>query len=131
MEIDGYQVTDASPLAGGGYSTTLVDDWGNVVATVTRDPAGFTQAAVTDNVDTDRFDLSGILNKVTSFLDNVAKSAQATSDEATRVANAAKGAVAGARIGYNGPTNWKPWLFAAGAVVLVLVGNAAANSRRR
>lgn len=134
MDIGGYQITDAVPLNdGSGYMTSLVDSDGQVVATVTRTDDGAANAQLLDYSSDPGTDWTSIFSKVTGFLDNVAKNAQQISNDATRVANAAKGAVTGAQIGYNGPIDWKPWLYAGGVVVGVLALNAAVggSSRRR
>ncbi len=129
MQIDGLEVLDAIAGPDGSYSTDVLDDVGNVVATVTRMPDGEATAKVlvADNGDTQ---WESLLGKVTGFLDKVAQDATNVSDEANRISNAAKGAVAGARIGYNGPINWQPWLIAGAAVVLAFVVSGRSSSRR-
>lgn len=119
MDLSGLAITDAVPLDDGGLSTTLVDANGNQVATITRLADGSATADVTDSGA--GFDLSSIFGKVTGFLDSVAKAAKQTSDEATRISNAARGAATGAQTGYNLPTDLKPWLIGGAVLVGVLL----------
>lgn len=122
-----FQITDAVPLDDGSLTTQLVDDSGNVVATVTRMSDGTSTADVRSNAPA--FDLSSIFGKVTGFLDAVAHGAQTVGNEAQRISNATRGAVTGARVGYNTPLNWTPVLIAAG--VALVVGIALSPRRRR
>jgi hypothetical protein len=117
--IDGLQVGDAIAQDDGSYVTTLVDQYGNQVGTVTRLVDGTAQASVQsfDVGGGEGFDWTSVLTKVTTFLDNVAKSAKQTSDEAQRLSNAAKGAIQGATIGYKAPLDLKPWLIFGGIVI--------------
>jgi hypothetical protein len=131
--IDGFQISDASPADDGSLSTNLIDDAGNVVGTVTRLSDGTATASVQNfATDSGGFDWSGVLGKVTSFLDNVANAAQTTGQEATRVSRAIKGGVTGAQVGYNAPLNWKPWAIGGAAVLAVaLIAASSQPSRRR
>lgn len=133
MEIEGFQISEAVPLNDGSLMTTLVDQYGNTVGTVTRLSDGTTQASVDAlPTDTGGFDWSGVLRGVTDFLDRVARSAQQTSDEVTRVSRGIQGAAAGAQAGYGAPLNWKPWAIAGAAVVATLiVVQLVTPSRRR
>jgi hypothetical protein len=132
----GFQITDAVPQDDGSLTTTLVDQNGYVVGTVTRLANGTATAdvAALENAtgDTGGFAWDSVLQRVTSFLDDVAKAARDTSDQAQRLSNAARGAAAGAQFGYRTPVDWKPYAIGA-AVVLGLVAVAAASksSRRR
>jgi hypothetical protein len=129
-EIDGFQLTDVATAGDGSYSTSLLDETGTVVATVTRLPSGLAQASVVD--DGSASDWATVLSNVTGFLENVATGARRASDEVTRISNAARGAVTGAQVGYNAPIDLKPWIIAGGVVVAAgLLWSAASSSGRR
>jgi len=132
----GFQISDAVPLDDGSLTTSLIDREGFVVGTVTRLPNGTATASVVPlesaTGDTDGFAWEGILGKVTSFLDDVAKAARDASEQAQRISNAAKGAAAGAQAGYNAPVNWKPYAIGAAVVLgLAAVAAVSSSSRRR
>jgi len=129
MQIDGFEVLDATVEPDGSYSTQLLDASGNVAATVTRLANGVSTANVTS--DSGPTEWESVLAKVTGLLDKVAQNATGISDEASRIANAAKGAVAGARIGYHGPISWTPWVVGTVAIVIGLALSNGSRSRER
>lgn len=131
--IDGFQISEVTPVDDGSLVTTLFDATGNNVGTVRR----LTDGTVTADVetlpsDTGGFDWSGILRRVTGFLDDVADNARKTADETTRISRGIKGAATGAQAAYNAPIDWKPYAIAGAAVVAaVAIAVAASGSSRR
>src|SRR5579871_5628791 len=90
---DGFQVTEAIPLIDGSTQTTLVDQNGNQVGTVTMLSDGTTQASLptVQSSSGGSFDFSNVLSRVTGFLDSAASTAQGVANEATRVSRAVQG----------------------------------------
>jgi hypothetical protein len=133
MTIDGLQVSDAVPMDDGSLTTTLIDANGQIVGTVTRLNDGTSTASVDPNTEDDGgqgINWQDTLGKVTGFLDNLAKQARATSDEAQRIANAARGAITGAQVGYRAPVDLKPILIGAGVLVgVIVIANMVKPSR--
>jgi hypothetical protein len=127
-QVGDFQISEAVPVDGGGLRTTLVDQNGNNVGTVTRLADGTATASVDDR---GGFDWGGVLTKVTGFLDEVAKATRATSDEATRISRGIQGAATGAQAGYRAPIDWKPWAVAGGVVLVSVVVAVAASSKKR
>ncbi len=130
-EIDGFQISEVVPMDDGSLVTTLLDRDGYEVGTVRRLTDGTTQASVQNVEETPHgFDWSNVLGKVTSFLDDVAKAARETSDQAARLSHGIQGAATGAQAGYNAPLNWKPWAIA-GVAVAIAIAASSSSSRRR
>lgn len=135
MDIDGFQISDAVPIADGSFVTSLVDADGQQVGTVRLLPDGSTQASLPTVVQDGggSYDWSALIGKVTGFLNNAAATAKGVADEATRISRGISGAAAGARTGYDAPIDWKPYAVAGAAVIvaLAIVAGSSSSSRRR
>lgn len=131
---DGFQITEAIPLVDGSTQTTLVDQTGSPVGTITVRSDGTAQANL-PQVQTSggSFDFSNVLSRVTGILDSAAKTAQGVANEATRISRGIQGGAQGAQLGYNAPINLKPWVVGgiAIAVGVAIAASAASSSRRR
>lgn len=134
---DGFQLADAVGYDDGSFVTSLIDQEGNNVGSITRLFDGTVTSTVpeTDYSGGSGFDFSKLLGKVTGFLDNVATTARSSADEATRISRGVQGAAAGAKAGYNAPVGYTPLLIAGAAILVAVVAVAAAagshSSRRR
>ena len=67
--------------------------------------------------DANAYDIGSIVNKVTGYIDDVAGTLTNIGTQVKKVGNAVQGAAVGAQTGYNAPTDWKPILIGAGALI--------------